>query len=291
MLPLFDENPASKTPWVTFALISLCLLAFAWPELSQESTSVHSLSGPSVDAKVKFHLERAAIPCEIVERRPLTTNEVGETFIDGSNGSACSAATASPSMFPSKLVFVSLLTSMFLHAGWLHLGLNMVFLWVFGNNIEDRFGHVLFLVFYLLGGVVSTIGHIVSQPTSTVPIIGASGAIAAVMGAYYVWYPDAPIRTLLFLVIVDIRARWFLIGWFAFQFFAATGGSAAWTTHVAGFIFGAIGGRIAKKILPRLHRLTGQRVPAWDTTGGAGHGPYPHLDEIWQEPHPEAYQA
>jgi len=87
---------------------------------------------------------------------------------------------------------------MFLHGGLMHLGGNMWFLWVFGNNIEDRLGHVLFGAFYILGGIFATIAHYLVQPSSTVPVVGASGAIAAIMGAYAVWFPDAPVRTLIF---------------------------------------------------------------------------------------------
>jgi len=104
------------------------------------------------------------------------------------------------------------------------------------------------------------------------------------MGAYLVWYPDAPIRTLLFLILVDIRARWFLGLWFLMQVFTWSE-PGAWISHVAGFVYGAIAGQILRKTLLRLRLRPGQQPPAWDRTGGAGHGPYPHLDEVWDDPH------
>jgi membrane associated rhomboid family serine protease len=119
----------------------------------------------------------------------------------------------------------------------------MLFLWVFGNNIEDRLGKVGFAIFYLVGGLVATAAHVVVDPSSTVPVVGASGAIAAVMGAYLVWYPDAPVRTVVifFLItIMDIRAKWLLGFWFVLQFFTNPNDGVAWMAHVGGFAFGVL---------------------------------------------------
>lgn len=292
MLPLCDENPTTNRPIVTVALILVCIFAYFGPSLG-ESDNVNLLIGQdqqTLSTTLGFQLEYAAIPCEITNQRPLTQDEITKTYFTTGDSRACeSTDTSSPFAFPDKSVISSLFTSMVLHGSILHLALNVLFLWVFGNNVEDRLGHLGFLAFFLVAGVVSAVGLIVSQPDGTLAVIGASGAVAGVMGAYLIWYPDAPIRTLLFLILVDIRARWFLLGWFAFQFFTATGGGAAWVTHVVGFAFGVIVGRLVRKFQPRLRALTGQRVPAWDETGGAGHGPYPHLDEVWVDPHPEAY--
>ena len=273
-------------------LILVCIGAFFAPRFGQ-SENVALLIGQEtqqLSPELDFQLERAAIPCEITSQRPLTENEIAETYFTTGNRDACEAADGSSAFrYPQKSVVVSLLTSIVLHGSLAHLALNVLFLWVFGNNVEDRLGHLAFLAFFVLAGIVSAVGLIVTQPDGTLAIIGASGAIAGIMGAYLIWYPDAPIRTLLFLILVDIRARWYLIGWFAFQFFTATGGGVAWVTHVVGFAFGVIAGRIVRKMQPRFRALAGQRTPAWDETGGAGHGPYPHLDEVWVEPHPEAY--
>ena len=118
----------------------------------------------------------------------------------------------------------------------------MLFLWVFGNNVEDRLGWALYLLFYVLAGIFATIGQVLLDPSSTVPVIGASGAIAGVMGTYLVWFPRAKIFTLFFAILVwfrEIEARVVLLVWFALQFIFNRGGDVAWMAHVAGFAFGA----------------------------------------------------
>ena len=140
---------------------------------------------------------------------------------------------------------------MFLHGGILHLGGNMLFLWVFGNNVEDRLGPVGYLAFYLLAGVVATGAHLAIQPQSTVPVIGASGAIAGVMGAYLVWFPNVPIRTLVFLGFLvffpEIRAKWLLGFWFVSQFFVSPNDGVAWMAHVGGFVVGVLTALLFRK--------------------------------------------
>jgi len=142
------------------------------------------------------------------------------------------------------------LYSMFLHGGLLHLGGNMLFLWVFGNNIEDRMGKVPYLLFYLVSGLAATAAHIGVDPTSSVPVVGASGAVAGVMGAYLVLYPRVRIHTLLtlgfFVLFREIQA-WVLLGfWLVSQFFIAPGSGVAWVAHVGGFVFGALIGLVLK---------------------------------------------
>lgn len=292
MLPLFDENPTRRMPLVTFLIIAVCIGLYVTPRLLDdfEPAPVTAYDGAPtlVRGEVSFHLHWAAIPCEVTEGRPLTSGEIAATF----NGGSRSACVRGPigrdeiALYPHKHVLAAIGSTLFLHAGLFHLALNCLFLWVFGNNVEDRLGHVPFLLFFLAGGVVATIAHIVVQPDSTLPVIGASGAIATVMGTYLMWFPDAPIRTLLFLIVVDIRARWFLGGWFGLQFFTAADGDVAWMSHAAGFVFGAVVGTLIRRVQPRL-RL---RARNWDRTGGAGHGPKPHLDEVWEEPHADAYE-
>ncbi|VFQ43105.1 rhomboid family intramembrane serine protease [Desulfoluna butyratoxydans] len=139
----------------------------------------------------------------------------------------------------------ALVSFMFLHGGWLHLFGNMLSLYIFGDNVEDRLGHVRYLLFYLGGGVVSGLSHMLLNPGSTVPTIGASGAVAAVMGAYFLLYPRAKVLTLVPLFFIplffEIPAFIFLGIWFLMQFFNATGGSAsaiAWWAHIGGFLCG-----------------------------------------------------
>jgi membrane associated rhomboid family serine protease len=156
-----------------------------------------------------------------------------------------------------RYVYLPFITSMFLHAGWLHVGGNMLFLYIFGDNVEDRMGHVVYLFFYLLSGVGAGLLHLATDPSSVVPTLGASGAIAGVMGAYFVLYPKARVRSVVFLVyfirIMDIPAIVFLGIWFVMQLFsgvasvgAAEGGGVAFWAHVGGFIVGIVGGFLAR---------------------------------------------
>jgi membrane associated rhomboid family serine protease len=278
VLPIRDENPIHRTPVVTVLLIIACVATWLVAQAGLDGVDVVDTEiGPvRIGQELRFNLEYAAVPCEIVQQRPLSIEEITETYVRGDTA-ACQDAPRSPALFPGKAVLLAVVTSMFLHGGLFHLGFNMLFLWIFGNNVEDHLGHVRFLVFYLLGGVAATVGFVGSQPDGTVALVGASGAVAAVMGAYLVWFPDAPIRTLVFLLVFDIRARWFLMIWFVLQFFTSPGSGVAWVAHVAGFIFGAGLGLVARRsrhpvLVPR------DRVAArwWDPTGGAGRGPYPH---------------
>jgi len=160
-----------------------------------------------------------------------------------------------------------LLTSMFLHGGWMHVLGNMWFLWIFGKGIEDLLGHARFVIFYLVCGVAAGIIHVFTNYNSPVPTIGASGAIAGVMGAYFIKFPRASIVTLIFVFVffttVDVPAAFLLIFWFLIQFFSGVGsvgesaisrGDVAWFAHVGGFL----AGMALIKLLP-----TRQRFPRW----------------------------
>jgi len=153
---------------------------------------------------------------------------------------------------PDQFRLVSLFTSMFLHGGWLHLGGNMLFLWVFGRNLEDLIGGVRFLVFYIVCGLIAGVVQVIASSYSQVPVIGASGAIAGVMGAYLIKFPRARIVTLiffLFIITVEIPAPFILLYWFATQFISGlesigerdyTGGGVAVFAHIGGFIAGML---------------------------------------------------
>ena len=157
---------------------------------------------------------------------------------------------------PAFFSWPDVLTSMFLHSGWLHFLGNMLYLWIFGDNVEDRLGHVRYLLFYLFCGAVAALGQTASQPSSTLPMIGASGAIAGVMGAYFVLYPQSRVLTAVFIIffidLIEIPAIYFLGIWFLMQLFsgvgslgarAADGGVAFWA-HVGGFAAGALLGAV-----------------------------------------------
>ena len=146
----------------------------------------------------------------------------------------------SPTPIPFLLTFF---TAMFMHGGWAHLGGNMLYLWIFGNNVEDTLGHVQFLGFYLLCGLVATLAHVVSAPDSTLPLVGASGAIAGVLGAYMAAFPGARVHVLVFYLVLRIPALLVLGIWFLIQLSNASmdpevEGGVAWYAHIVGFVVG-----------------------------------------------------
>ena len=176
-------------------------------------------------------------------------------------------------LIPAAFSWATLLTSMFLHGGFLHVAGNMLYLWIFGDNVEDRFGHGRFLVFYLLCGTVAALAQTIMSPDSVIPMVGASGAIAGVMGAYFVMYPHSRIVTLLpifiFIQLIEVPAIFFLGIWFLMQFLSGVGsiataatrepaGGVAFWAHVAGFVAG-VGGVFL------FRRPERQRVEWWDS--------------------------
>ncbi|MEA2254179.1 MAG: hypothetical protein QOG35_224 [Solirubrobacteraceae bacterium] len=207
--------------------------------LLQPKTGI-DFTGGSLKQADLFHY--GAIPYEITHP--------GQHCDLVAGGRAVACGTHEPSSIPTLL---TIFTSMFSHAGLLHLGGNMLFLWIFGNNVEDAMGPVRYLVFYLLGGLAALALQIAVSPDSTVPTLGASGAIAAVLGGYIVLYPRARVLTLIFLFVfftfIEIPAFFFLFIWFAQQavfgaidLTAPTGGQGgvAYFAHVGGFVFGLL---------------------------------------------------
>jgi len=170
-------------------------------------------------------------------------------------GRAVDAFTLYWGLVPAAFSWVTVLTSMFLHGGILHVAGNMLYLWIFGDNVEDRMGHGRFLVFYLLCGVAAALAQTITAPDSVVPMVGASGAIAGVMGAYFVLYPKSRIVTLIplffFFHVIEVPAILFLGIWFLMQFISGlgsiltvtgqSGGGVAFWAHVAGFVAGISG--------------------------------------------------
>ena len=167
--------------------------------------------------------------------------------------------TAQYALIPASFSLSSVLTSMFLHGGWMHIIGNMLYLWIFGDNIEDQLGHVGFLVFYLAAGAVAAVGQVIINPSSTTPMVGASGAIAGVMGAYFVLYPQSRILTaviiLFYLELVEIPAIFFLGIWFLMQLLSgvgslgasnAAGGGTAFFAHIGGFLSGLLVGAVLR---------------------------------------------
>lgn len=250
MIPLRDRNPTRKTPVITLVLIALNIGIY----LFVQPQGLDLLGrGPAEDINssvARFNYEYAAIPCEITTGKPISPEELTLT-VDASmlDVSPCDLPGESAPIFPDKRVLLAVLFSMFFHGNLLHLGGNILFLWIFGNNIEDRIGIFRYLGFYLLAGVVATAAHVGLQPDSTIPLIGASGAVAGVMGAYLIWFPNAPVLTafvLLFIFLREIAAKWLLAFWFISQFFINPNEGVAWGAHVGGFAFGAMIALIVK---------------------------------------------
>jgi len=270
VIPVADETPVRRFPFVTVALIVLCIGVY-FAVQPTDVTSDHLLN-PGFervdDRELRFMVDNAAIPCEIVHARPLTEREYRDTFLFGDD-SACRDGDG-PARSPGKLVYLALLTSLFLHATPQHLFGNLLFLWVFGNDIEHRWGRIRYLAVYVLGGIVASLAHVLSDPDSTVPMIGASGAIAAVMGAYLICYPRARVKAIIFfgpMLLRKVMAVWLLLVWFALQLLLIGGDSGiAWAAHVGGFVFGALVGllwrRLGREATPPTPRPEPASIPA-----------------------------
>ncbi len=245
MLPLADENPLHRIPIVTIALIATCFWVFAIVQPAGNSL----FGGDNADEvrKIEFTVKHAAVPCEITRQRPLSENEYRNVF-ERQIVNTCSSDPSGADKNPGKSLLLSILYSMFMHAGWLHLLGNLLFFWIFGNNVEDRIGRVRFLVFYLIAGVVSTVSHVFWASDSALPVTGASGAIAGVMGAYLALFPMAKIHTWLIVALVSLPSFVVLSFWFILQFFFAQDSSVAWVSHVSGFIFGVIAGLLFRRM-------------------------------------------
>jgi len=196
----------------------------------------------SPEEGARFLYAEATIPCEVVTAQPLSLDEI--------RTGTCERSSGLPA-FATKSIALSLVASIFFHGSIGHLVGNLWVLWIFGNNIEDSFGAFRYLLFYLGTGLVATAGHVFMNPTSTIPVVGASGAIAGVMGAYLVLHPQARVRSIippLFFWPFDVPAVVFLLLWFAGQFaLAGAETNIAWEAHVAGFVAGALYGAIRRR--------------------------------------------
>jgi membrane associated rhomboid family serine protease len=244
VFPIRDLNPAHIRPWVTYALIAANIaIFFLWQPQGRGLWQ----GGSSVVDDTEFLLAHAAIPCEILRREPLTTREIF-TGVCGAPGAE---------LFPHKQVLITPIVSMFLHGGLFHLVTNMWVFWIFGNNIEEAYGRVGYLLLYLGAGLVATAGFVLIRPDDTTAIIGASGAIAGVLGAYLVLYPRAYVLSLLGFWLLPVPAWLFLGAWFLFQF-ATVDPGVAWEAHVFGFVAGAAATAL---IRPRPRRHQPARFP------------------------------
>jgi len=216
MIPLRDRNPSGTVPFITITLILINVLVFFY-ELSL---------GERLN---RFLMHSALVPAKLIDYRTVPGISVSH-------------------------ILRSFVFTMFLHGGWLHIIGNMWYLWIFGDNVEDRLGHSKFLLFYITCGVTASLAHVLFNPHSIVPVVGASGAIAGVLGAYLIIFPFARIVTAVpiffFFTLIEIPAAILLFFWFILQFFsgalsiAATphggSGGVAWWAHIGGFLSGMI---------------------------------------------------
>ncbi|MDQ3990708.1 MAG: rhomboid family intramembrane serine protease, partial [Actinomycetota bacterium] len=213
MIPIRDRNPTEGSAYVTIGILAINVLAFLFWQ---------PITGTAREQAIFFYCH-GVVPLEVSQLQPLPE------VVQACNG---------------KSVIASVFTSMFLHGGWLHIGGNMLYLWVFGNNVEDRMGSVTFLLFYLGAGVAAALAQIGADAQSTIPMIGASGAIAGCLGAYLVMFPRHKVLTLVpiffFLHLMELPAVLVLGFWFvlqALQGIGALGGDprgVAWFAHIGG---------------------------------------------------------
>jgi membrane associated rhomboid family serine protease len=249
VIPLKDYNPTRTTAWVTFLLIVACVAVYFFVQPASNKQMLDQKAN-------QFTVSEAAIPDEVTTGEPLSVQEVANT--DPLAATACSGVekriegdtvrlvgNPDQACFRGKNVYVAVLVSMFLHGSLGHLGFNMLFLWIFGNNIEDRFGHLRHLAFYVAAGVAATAYYVATSPHSTVPLVGASGAIAGVMGAYLMLWPRARILGLLGIFPIPLPAWLFLGFWFGSQFIGSSG-SVAYGAHIGGFVFGMLVGLVVR---------------------------------------------
>ena len=254
MIPLRDENPSGTFPIVTIGLIAANVLAFLY-ELSL---------GPGAGGLVRTY---GLVPASVWSLAGMELAPAAEAAV----------RDAAPPVIP---VFISVFTSMFLHGGLWHIVGNMWFLWLFGDNIEDRLGHVVYLLFYLVCGVGASAAHVFFSGASAIPMIGASGAISGVLGAYFICFPRARVLTLVPLFIMfffmRVSAGFFLLFYIGMQVLNALASDpkapgVAWWAHIGGFALGAA----LVMVLPRCKRSRqsdyAARPDAWRARGRGPH--------------------
>ena len=252
MIPVGDSNRTHSTPWVTRLIILANIVLFIYmvtlpsdPDVVGRNSQGEELAEvfddiPGCYGLETFDTEADRFICEYAfQPQEFFDTASGESDLEGNE---------------RWLALFAIISSMFLHGGWLHIIGNMLFLWVFGDNIEDRLGHAVYFIFYLLAGVVASLIQGFIDPESVVPVLGASGAVAGVLGAYLLWFPRATIRVVIpFFILIFIPLpipAWIMIGvWFVQNLLAgyatiadaaAPGQGVAWFAHIGGFLFGML---------------------------------------------------
>jgi len=279
LIPIRDENPTSRTAWATLAIIGVNVLVFLiWqPTLN---------AGPNGIRQQFFFFCHAEIAWEVTHRTNLAQG--GEAAVQAINDAGLGVSGRALQLAlqgrlpiqgdrgfhgcPNKSWWQSVFVAMFLHEGWLHIAGNMWFLWVFGNNVEDKLGWLRYVVFYVISGVVASATQILTDPNSVIPSLGASGAIAGVLGAYLIMFPRRRVLSVIpvFFIfsLISLPAVVVLGFWFVLQFFSGTtslaqhvNGGVAYFAHVGGFVAGVVA---ALLFFPKERRpRPASEPPAW----------------------------
>jgi rhomboid family protein len=254
MLPLHDDNPTRRFPLITLVIIGLNVLAF----LFWEPTFAGGTPEEKQSRQIVFFYCHAEVPYEVTHQENLA--EGGNAALDqldrqdplgpGDRNEYATVQRVLRRTCPDKSWWQSVFVAMFLHGGWLHIGGNMLFLWIFGNNVEDKLGPILYFLFYVGAGIAAAVGQLLIDTNSVVPNLGASGAIAGVLGAYIVMFPRRRVLTLVFFFFITAiwLPAWAVLGaWFILQLFNGVGAvtahinsGVAFFAHIGGFVFGAV---------------------------------------------------
>jgi membrane associated rhomboid family serine protease len=250
MLPIGDENERGHGPaFISLAFIGLNVAVFLL------------LQGAGGPEGIEFTYGYSAVPLEITTGQDLTTPQQ----IEGLPDPVPQAPGPSP-------IWLTLLTSMFMHGGWLHIAGNLLFLWIFGDNVEHRIGHIPYLAFYLIAGVVASLAQILVDTDSVIPTLGASGAISGVLGAYLVMFPTNRVTVFMLRFPMQVPAIVAIGLWAVFQFingigaFAVTeetGGGVAYMAHIGGFVAGVVAGLVFRAIFREPRRPRGLPASAY----------------------------
>jgi rhomboid family protein len=257
VIPLKDDIPTRRFPVLTVAIIVINVVMFFGFQHGRITFTGNAVSNKNVVeyGAIPYEITHPGKQCVMPQENPQVIACDGEKLKDPSTGQVARlpdnfAESQDKNLPPTWL---TIFTAMFMHGGLLHIAGNMLFLWIFGNNIEDSMGRPRFVAFYLLGGIAALLGQVLVHPSSTTPTIGASGAIAAVLGGYALLYPRARVVTLviiiIFVTIIELPALIVLGGWFLLQALygaaeatqpVAGGGGVAYFAHIGGFLFGLL---------------------------------------------------
>jgi rhomboid family protein len=298
MLPLHDDNPTHHLPWITLVIIALNVVAF----LFWEPTFAGGSAREKEAKQITFFYCNAEIPYEVTHQENLV--EGGDEALKeldeqdplgpGTRDDYADFQRFLGEHCPEKSWWQAMFVAMFLHGGWLHLGGNMLFLWIFGNNVEDRLGPILYFLFYIGAGIAATLGQLLVDTNSVVPNLGASGAIAGVLGAYLVMFPRRRVLTVIFFFFITAiwLPAWIVLGgWFILQLFSGIGSisahvnsGVAFFAHIGGFVFGTL---LALLFFPKERFGVRPPPPRPDLRSGRwmrgwGRQPPPPPDEGWR---------